>query len=238
MGTIPNNPDPNDDVNGPNDDHDPLTGDVPDPDVSALSNALDAAFIRVEVIDYEINGVQISESDLPFRAGFSDEADALAYAAAHRQTPAHDEDFWAVQIVGYYENGFDKNGVSPGTGDNDVNSNRAVMGFSKWQPNGDIAAFVAMEVIADVADQHDLSAGQKTSLLKLVALHEIGHLLGARHSDADTAGDWDQHTAMSTPGSDADEAEVHAIQLEFSEENIRRIRKVMPSDGPGGHLGN
>jgi Bacterial Ig domain len=207
--------DPNDDAG---DDHTPLTGDVPSPDTSEMAGAYEDAFIQIK----PTTDPDVSEGSLPFQASFATEADMLIYAGNHRQTP-ETADFWSVYLLGIYEYG-----AFAANRDNDVNSEFALMGFTNMpaqNPTGDYS-FIPMEIVADVADQWGWDEDQKETVQQVLAVHESGHQFQLVHT-----AQYPEHV-MTAPNSDADEAQAPQVQLVFTEDDIERIRKRLPSTGP------
>jgi hypothetical protein len=211
---------------------DPRPGDIPDPNITAFSDAFRPAFIEV-VTDYKYYA-QWNQRNLPFapylphpkfRLNPADPRllDWDPYFAVARQTwkpgsPQHweDDNFWTVYVAGVYEI---KPQNDPVRRDNDPNSEAAWLGQTDWaEPE---YGMVPMEIIRDVATQWSWNQQQKDAFQRVVALHEIGHQFGLALPDHPPG--FGDHV-MQIHHSDPEEAHLPNSPTTFSDEDIAKIR--------------
>lgn len=182
--------------------------------------AYSLAFLEVNVI----TDPAVSQGNLPFQRDFATAMQMINYGKNNRQTP-EDTDYWSVHLIGIYEYGnftYGNPAENFATIDNDANNEAAFMGWTNMGQEPE-SSFIAEEVFQDVADQWNWSAQERTHVRQLLAVHETGHQFQLTHP-ADNPQIYPGHV-MTHPEDDPDEAQIPQMQLQFKEEDIKKIRE-------------
>ena len=192
----------------PGDGSDPLRGEIPQPNTSALADAFDDAYVTVDLTTVSEN----NNSDAPWHYNLdSDTDDWEEYMYELRALRTTASEFWYVHIVGGYDNLHPDDDNDPST---EVSADG---GTSISTPQ---SAMVFNETARDTAAQHGWTPAQTTHSLKGVVLHEIGE-----HFNLDNdAGENNNTHVMWAATTDAQEDKYKDIPLVFNEDNKYDIR--------------
>jgi len=192
---------------------DPLRGDVPDPDIGGVSVLFDTAYIHTLKASSGNNG------NLPFEPHFQTRQQIKNYVNEERQTPSSDH-FWSVHVVGIFEHSFRNR-------DNDPDSEQGVPGgFERDQNESEDGVWIAMEVLRDLAAEHNWNPDVQTNVEQIVVAHEIGHdFLGNDHSNASTDIMW-------APRNNGQEVQIPNVPFQFSAKQLNDIRDLGEGENP------